>query len=45
MSSLRSKNVVKYVSPAILSSVCFFLFTTVDGIFIGRGVGTNGLGG
>ena len=35
---------MKYVSPAILSSVCFFLFTTVDGIFIGRGVGTNGLG-
>ena len=43
MSSLRSKNVVKYVLPAMLSSVCFFLFTTVDGIFIGRGVGTNGL--
>ena len=44
MSSLRAKNVMKYVIPAMLSSVCFFLFTTVDGIFVGRGVGTNGLG-
>ena len=44
MSSLRAKNVIKYVVPAILSSVSFFLFATVDGIFVGRGVGTNGLG-
>lgn len=30
--------------PTMLSNVCFFLFTVVDGIFVGRGVGTNGLG-
>lgn len=44
MSSLRTKNLVKYVVPTMLSNVCFFLFTVIDGIFIGRGVGTNGLG-
>lgn len=44
MSSLRTKNAVKYVVPTMLSNVCFFLFTVVDGIFVGRGVGTNGLG-
>lgn len=44
MSSLRVKKVVKYVLPTMLSNVCFFLFTIVDGIFVGRGVGTNGLG-
>lgn len=26
------------------SNVCFFLFTVIDGIFVGRGVGTNALG-
>lgn len=44
VSNLRHKNVIKYVLPTMLSSVCFFLFTVVDGIFVGRGVGTNGLG-
>lgn len=44
MSSLRTKKVIKYVVPTMLSNVCFFLFTVVDGIFVGRGVGTNGLG-
>lgn len=38
------KNTIKYVVPAKLGNVCFFLFTVVDGIFVGRGVGTNGLG-
>jgi len=28
----------------MLSNVCFFLFGVIDGIFVGRGVGTNGLG-
>ena len=28
----------------MMSSVCFFLFTVVDGIFVGRGVGINALG-
>ena len=30
--------------PAILSNICFFLFTITDAVFIGRGVGTNALG-
>ncbi len=44
MSDQYNKNIVKYVVPTMLSSVCFFLFTIVDGVFIGHGVGTNGLG-
>ncbi len=44
MSNTRVKNLIKYVIPTMLSSVSFFLFTIVDGIFIGHGVGTNGLG-
>lgn len=44
MSNSKARNIVKYVVPTMLSSVCFFLFTIVDGIFVGRGVGTNGLG-
>lgn len=34
----------KYVFPAILTNACIFLFTIVDGIFVGRGVGTDALG-
>lgn len=44
MSNLRTKKMIKYVLPTMLSNVCFFLFTVVDGIFVGRGIGTNGLG-
>lgn len=44
MSNMRSRNLIKFVIPTMLSNVCFFLFTVVDGIFVGRGVGTNGLG-
>lgn len=40
----HAKNIIKYVVPTMLSNVCFFLFTIVDGIFIGHGVGANGLG-
>ena len=40
----RSKNLVKYVVPTILSSVSYFLFTIIDGIFVGQGVGTDALG-
>lgn len=40
----RSKELVKYVVPTILSSVSYFLFTIIDGIFVGQGVGTNALG-
>lgn len=44
MSSLRRKNLVNYVVPATLTTACTFLFTVVDGIFVGRGIGSNGLG-
>lgn len=40
----RAKNVLKYVVPTILSNVCFFLFTVIDGIFVGQGVGIDGVG-
>ena len=40
----RSKKLIKYVVPTILSSVSYFLFTIIDGIFVGQGVGTNALG-
>ncbi len=44
MVNTRRKNLIKYVLPTILSNVCFFLFTIIDGIFVGRGVGTDALG-
>ena len=44
MSSLRYKNTVKYVLPTMMSNVCFFLFTVVDAMFVGRGVGMGALG-
>ena len=40
----RSKRLKKYVVSAILSNCSFFLLTIVDGIFVGRGVGTDALG-
>ena len=44
MSSSRRKNLLTYVAPATLTNACIFLFTIVDGIFVGHGVGTHGLG-
>ena len=44
MFTSHTMKVIKYVVPTMLSNICFFLFTVVDGIFIGQGVGTNGLG-
>jgi putative MATE family efflux protein len=40
----RARRLAQYVVPMILSSICFFLYTIVDGIFIGHGVGVNGVG-
>ena len=37
--SRRSKNLCKYVIPTVLSCVSYFLFTIIDGIFVGHGVG------
>lgn len=44
MNNSRVKTLIKYVVPTLLSNVCFFLFTIIDGIFVGHGIGTNGLG-
>lgn len=44
MTRFERKNLIKYVVPAILSNACFFLFSVVDGIFVGQGVGTQALG-
>lgn len=44
METSRIKTVMKFVLPTILSQCAFFLFTIVDGIFVGRGVGTDALG-
>lgn len=44
MKESRAKLILKYVLPTILSQCAFFLFTIVDGIFVGRGVGTDALG-
>lgn len=44
MKTSRNKTVMKYVLPTILSQCAFFLFTIIDGIFVGHGVGTDALG-
>ena len=44
MNNSKFSTLIKYVLPSILSSTCYFLFTVIDGIFIGRGVGDDGLG-
>lgn len=44
MKESRAKLILKYVLPTVLSQCTFFLFTIVDGIFVGRGVGTDALG-
>lgn len=40
----NAKLLIQYVAPTILSNCCFFLFSIVDGIFVGHGVGTDALG-
>lgn len=44
MKKSRAKLILKYVLPTVLSQCTFFLFTIIDGIFVGRGVGTDALG-
>lgn len=43
MKDSRTKLIIKYVLPTILSQCAFFLFTIIDGIFVGHGVGADGL--
>lgn len=40
----RRKLLFRYVAPSVLSMVSFFLFSVIDGIFVGRGIGTDALG-
>ena len=40
----KSKKLMKYVVPAILSNACIFLFTIIDGVFVGNGIGSYALG-
>lgn len=44
MSSSRTKTLCRFVIPTVLSCVSYFLFTIIDGIFVGQGVGTDALG-
>lgn len=40
----RRKELLRYALPAILTNACIFLFTIVDGVFVGRGIGSDALG-
>jgi len=42
--SIQSQNLKRYILPAILSNISFFVLTIVDGMFVGNGVGTDALG-
>ncbi len=40
----RTRLLFKYLTPTILSNLSVFLFTIVDGMFVGQGVGSDALG-
>lgn len=44
MGDSRRKIIFKNVAPAILANTCIFLFSVVDGIFVGNGCGIQALG-
>lgn len=44
MEKSRKKIIFRNVGPAILSNACVFLFSVVDGIFVGNGAGSQALG-
>lgn len=44
MKSARNKIIFQNVAPAILANACVFLFSVVDGIFVGQGAGVQALG-
>lgn len=44
METSRNKIVFQNVAPAILANACVFLFSVVDGIFVGQGAGMQALG-
>ena len=40
----RRKRILQNVAPAILANACVFLFSVVDGVFVGNGAGSQALG-
>lgn len=44
MNSTQFKKVLQFVVPTVFSQCAVFLFTIIDGIFVGQGVGTDALG-
>lgn len=44
MQASRKKQIIHNVAPAILANACVFLFSVVDGIFVGQGAGMQALG-
>lgn len=44
MQTSRKKIIFHNVAPAILANACVFLFSVVDGIFVGQGAGVQALG-
>lgn len=40
----RRKNLIRYIIPSTLGMLSVFVFTVVDGIFVGQGVGADGVG-
>ena len=44
MEASRKKRILQNMVPAILANACVFLFSVVDGIFVGNGAGIQALG-
>ena len=42
--NIRMKKLSQYVAPTILGNCAYFLFTIIDGIFVGHAVGADGIG-
>ncbi len=40
----QRKNLRKYIVPAMIGNLSFFILTIVDGMFVGNGVGSDALG-
>ena len=40
----RIQKLFRFVMPSVLGSVSIFLYSIVDGVFVGRGIGGNALG-
>ncbi len=44
LTNTRTRLLLKYLTPTILSNLSVFLFTIIDGIFVGQGIGSDALG-